>query len=186
MNGAVCPACGVAVVPGYVRCPKCRSPLPRRAAAIEGGTAVESASRGPLLVVLAVAVLIVAAFIAFFALRAKDDKTTPSVPIAAPEPVAPPEPTTVAVPEPTTQTQTAPRAPSATELAAELERNLNRQRLWSKVTVDGPRLDVRSGSCADPAMAPLLDAAAPSFKAAGLTNLRCVEQSGQVASERDL
>ncbi len=47
---AVCPACGVAVVPGYVRCPKCQTPLPavgRRgssSAVHAGGTAVASPS----------------------------------------------------------------------------------------------------------------------------------------------
>ena len=43
---AVCPACGVAVVPGYVKCPKCHAGLPlaggrtKRMTGDPGGTAV--------------------------------------------------------------------------------------------------------------------------------------------------
>jgi hypothetical protein len=35
-------------------------------------------------------------------------------------------------------------------------------------------------------MATALDASAPTFKAAGLTKLRCLEQSGRVVTDRDL
>ena len=43
---SVCPACGIAVVPGYVRCPRCHAGLPvgagrvKRTPADPGGTAV--------------------------------------------------------------------------------------------------------------------------------------------------
>ena len=76
--------------------------------------------------------------------------------------------------------------PDAQRVASELRRTLERQRLWSQVTVTGDRVDVQSSSCDDPAMAPLLDSAAPAFKAAGLTSLRCLEQSGRVVTDRDL
>ena len=59
MSGAVCPACGVAVMPGYVRCPKCRKPLPRRlSSGVQGGTAVEEVPRRwPLFAVAGAAVV---------------------------------------------------------------------------------------------------------------------------------
>jgi len=45
VSGDVCPKCGVAVVPGYVRCPKCHFVLPpvrrARSSISPGGTAVQ-------------------------------------------------------------------------------------------------------------------------------------------------
>jgi hypothetical protein len=45
---------------------------------------------------------------------------------------------------------------------------------------------VRSSSCGDKQMLPVLDGIAPRLKAAGLTRLRCLEQSGSVVFARDL
>jgi hypothetical protein len=187
MSGAVCPSCGVAVVPGYVRCPKCRKPLPQRASAVEGGTAVEPEGRGGLaLVGLVGLVLVAAGLVTYLVLRKAPDAPTKAAPAAhVDEPSAPdPEPTTV--PDQPTQAPAQPAGPNAVDIAGELERALKKQRLWATVEVNGGRADVRSGSCSDPAMAPMLDGAAPAFKAAGLTKLRCVEQSGRVVTDRDL
>lgn len=188
MNGAVCPSCGVAVVPGYVRCPKCRKPLPQRHSTVEGGTAVEAPSRSfPAIAALIGAVVIGGGIIAFFALRG-DKKPAAARPAAPTEDTAAPETATPAVtPDQPAPTQTAaPKGPQPEDIAAQLERELQKQRLWSTVSVIGSRVDVRSGSCSEPAMAPMLDGAAPAFKAAGLTKLRCVEQSGGVVTDRDL
>ena len=51
----------------------------------------------------------------------------------------------------------------------------------SYLRVDGP-----SGSCADPAIGPVIDAARSALRGAGLTRLRCLAQSGAVVFERDL
>lgn len=189
MTGPVCPACGVPVLPGYVRCPKCRKPLPRRVStAVQGGTALESNSRGGAIAALAAAILVGGGIIAYFGTRGDDTPATPP-PAAAPAPAPSPTATAPALspgaPEPAAP-QTAPTGPDPLVLAADLERDLKRQRLWSTVSVEGNRVDVRSGSCADAAMGPMLDAAVAGFKAAGLTKLRCVEQSGRVVSDRDL
>ncbi len=97
------------------------------------------------------------------------------------------QPTNTAVPfaddQPRVQQPTRPDPAAA---AAGLERDLKRQRLWSTVTVTGNRVEVRSGSCEDPAMAPLLDAAVTDLKAAGIARMRCVEQGGRVVSDREL
>ncbi|MDB4955884.1 MAG: hypothetical protein JWO36_3453 [Myxococcales bacterium] len=77
-------------------------------------------------------------------------------------------------------------APNPGALASKLEGTLRKQRLWSTVEVVGDHADVRSGSCNDPAMLAALATAATSFKAAGLTKLRCLEQSGHVVLARDL
>jgi len=87
---------------------------------------------------------------------------------------------------PSTPTATQTKGPAPDTIAAELERSLKRARLWATVTVIGDHVEVRSGSCSDPQMKPALDAAAGSFRAAGLTRLRCLEQGGSVVFDRDL
>jgi hypothetical protein len=79
-----------------------------------------------------------------------------------------------------------PAGPSPDAVAAELERVLGRQRLWSSVQAIGERVDVRSGSCAEPEMGSVIDAARATLGGAGLTRLRCLAQSGAVVFERDL
>ena len=185
---AVCPACGVAVVPGYVRCPKCHRPLPRFArnstSPVGGTTLAPSGVPKALLVGAAVIAVLV---IGYFVVRGGKKTTIVDV-----------EPTEVetrpnnvpARPEPgftpSTPTATQTKGPAPDTIAAELERSLKRARLWATVTVIGDHVEVRSGSCSDPQMKPALDAAAGSFRAAGLTRLRCLEQGGSVVFDRDL
>ena len=187
MSGAVCPACGVAVVPGYVRCPKCHRPLPRfsrNSSSPVGGTALPQPKQGSPLLALAVAVLVGGGFIAFFALRGG----TPSH--AAPAPAPPPAPTATPAPTapvaPPSEAVVAPTVPDGGTIADQLQRTLQRQRLWSTVSAIGTRVEVQSSSCRDPQMKVAIDAVAPSFKATGLTRVRCVELSGAVAFERGL
>jgi hypothetical protein len=189
MPGPVCPSCGVAVSPGYARCPKCRKPLPRRKQTVMGGTAVESSDRKPLYILLALGVVGIA-LIAWLGLRG-GSKTSAAPPVAnRGEGTTQPETQTQNVevtnvpdqPETTNQ----PAGPDPGAVADRLEKALKRERLWSTVSLEGSRIDVRSGSCSDPKMAGILDATSPSLKAAGLTRLRCLEQSGQVVSDRDL
>lgn len=175
-------------MPGYARCPKCRKPLPRRAATVvSGGTSVEEKSRGPLIAMIASGVAIVGV-IAYFATRGGGDDKKRVTPVVAPtveQPIAA-NPTETPVPF---QDEPRPQRPAGLDPAVvggNLERDLKRQRLWSTVTVTGNRVEVRSGSCSDPGMGPLLDAAAGDFKAAGVTRMRCVEQSGRVVSDREL
>src|SRR5260221_11387206 len=73
MSQATCPACGVAVVPGYVRCPKCHRPLPRFArnsTSAVGGTSLEADTPkgSPVLAILA-AVVVGGGIITYFAFR---------------------------------------------------------------------------------------------------------------------
>jgi hypothetical protein len=181
---STCPACGVAVVPGYVRCPKCHAPLPRttRAASAAGGTSVEQPGGFPILAVV-LGVAIAGGIALFFGLRggSKPAPEAPAAPAAttttatrevAPAPAATFEPTTTKV--------------DPASVAGELDRALDRQRMWSTVEVVGTRIEVRSGSCGDPNMAAQLDAASEALRSAGLTKLRCVEQSGRVVMDRDL
>jgi len=190
---AVCPACGVAVVPGYVRCPRCHAGLPdggrtKRTTADPGGTAV--VQRGFPVSAVLVAVGVAAAIIVVFGARRGARS-------AAPEPVALPAPVGVAgTAAPPLAAPLAARAAQPPQIdtaeqdrrsaAGELEATLRRQRLWGRSEITGQRIDVRSGSCADPAMPAAIDGARAVLHGAGLTKLRCVAQSGAVVFERDL
>jgi hypothetical protein len=184
MSGAFCPSCGLAVVPGYVRCPKCHRPLPRkRGSNVEGGTAVAQSGGFPVIAIAAIGLAITAAVIVYFAVRKSDPAPAEQTVAPAPdEPVGPEAPEAPAQPD----TPAAPSGPDPQSLAAELERALKRERLWATVNVVGDKIDVRSGLCSDPAMGPVLDAAAASLREAGLTRIRCLEQSGRVVTDRDL
>ncbi|MEO8705289.1 MAG: hypothetical protein ABI867_34925 [Kofleriaceae bacterium] len=192
---AVCPGCGVAVVPGYVKCPKCHSALPlvaaRRARPTgdPGGTAMKEAGF-PIAAIL-VPVAVVLAFVVIFGLRGGGDDDPTEVPevdqiqpnqVAAPHPVAQPQP------QPQTREAVTPLAqpPPGATAVADLERALRKQRLWTTIEVNDGRIDVRTSSCSDAALAPILDAAVASLREAGLTRLRCLAQSGSVVFERGL
>jgi hypothetical protein len=182
-----CPRCGITVVPGYVRCPRCQTSLPRlrlRAPADAGGTVVEN-RRFPVVAVVVPAAVVVGGLIAYLALRGgskpADDQVEPPR-AAAPDPEA-----ATSDDSPAPPTTFAPAPPvRADEVAADLERTLRRRHLWSTVEAATRVVDIRSGSCGDPGLRALVDAAGPRFKAAGLTRLRCLEQSGAVVFTRDL
>ena len=50
----VCPTCGVAVVPGYLKCPKCQTMLPRvrTKSAMAGGTSAAREGLSPMLLLI--------------------------------------------------------------------------------------------------------------------------------------
>lgn len=201
-SGVTCPSCGVAVVPGYVKCPKCHRPLPRtparrggRSTADPGGTALDRPASFPIAPAL-FAVAVVGAIVAYLALRDRGgDKAsadpgpapTPGATARGPEPAAP-----SATPTPIAPVRADPPAPphdgspSPDALAAELDRTLKRARLWSTVSVIGRRVEIRSASCADPALAPIVDNAIAGLRAAGVAKLRCVDRGGAFVFERDL
>lgn len=198
---ASCPSCGVAVVPGYVKCPKCGNPLPAFSRTKSntfgsgGGTAVSegpTGSRLNLFIALgagvAIAVVLVLVLGGGGGGGSKTASTTTPAPMVADDedPATPPPP--VQQPEePTTPTApTANRDVEARAAASELDRELKRQRLWGTVSVIDHRVDVRSGACDDAGMSPVIDAAKPRLQGAGLTKLRCLAQSGAVVFERDL
>ena len=153
-----------------------------------GGTALEEKKPFPL-VPVGIAVVGAVAIIAVFGLRG-GKKTAEAEPVAQPQQVQQGEtPAQPPLPQAQVTFDTPPTGasgPTAESVAADLDHQLKRQRLWGTVEVMGARVDVRSGACSDAAMAPLLDASRSPLKAAGLTKLRCLEQSGRVVFERDL
>ncbi len=190
---ATCPGCGIAVVPGYVRCPKCHAPLAggsRRIPLASGGTALPEATGRPFPVVPSlIAAIVVVGIGIFVATRGGSEQASAAPEIEAvdeavvaapdPDPTSPP----VAVADPDT---TGPTAPDPRIVAAAVERDLKRQKLWMTVSVTGNSLEMRGSSCADPALSSTVMAAATRLRAAGLTKLRCLAQAGSVELERDL
>jgi hypothetical protein len=179
------------VVSGYVRCPKCHAGLStgriKRLTADPGGTALPE-RRFPIAPVV-VALGVAAAIIVVFGIRGGSKQTEAAPPPHDPIP-ATPDPSRQAlmrapVPVPAPEAP-APAASDTTAVIRELEDTLHRQRLWGRVELTGQRIDVRSGSCGDRAMGPLIDGKRTLLHGAGLTKLRCLEQSGAVVFERDL
>lgn len=180
------------MVPGYVNCPRCHALMPgstrfRKPVIDPGGTALE---RRPFPAV-PVAIAVVAVAIVLVLVFGGGDKKAEVAPAAAAEPVT--DVATNAAPPPPPRQPRALDIPSGPAPAAdpravtaELERALGRQRLWSNVQASGDRVEVRSASCGEPAMVPMIDAARASLRGAGLTRLRCLAQSGAVVFERDL
>jgi hypothetical protein len=152
-----------------------------------GGTVAEK--KATMLVPIAATVLVTGGIIAFFATRRHDSSEPRDAAVAevlAPAEAAPPT-TPVASPSPTpplVRRQAA--APSPISAAADLEKQLRHVRLWSTVVPTGARVDIRSATCNDPNMAATIEAATAPLRTAGLTRLRCLEESGRVVFERDL
>ena len=195
---AVCPACGVAVVPGYVRCPRCHAGLPHVVGAHQahhGGSGRHGgrAARVPVLggarrgrrrgrdhpgVRPAARRQDGGARGGRAARAGRGDRRGVLAagrdgagwPCRLPSRRAStPRPRTAARPRPSCEVD-----PAADSGCGAEPRSL------------GPRIDVRSGSCADQAMPPAIDGERAVLRGAGLTKLRCLEQSGAVVFERDL
>ncbi len=192
---AVCPACGVAVVPGYAKCPKCHRPLPnaqRVKSAGAGGTVAEDRQFPWMLIAVPLGTVIVIVLLLKLVAGGSDDDppTTGSAeaPVAASGTTVQPQTPTGTPPpfQPTTPTQPTPQAPDPNAAVTELDRVLRGRRLWSSVEASPPRVDVRSALCDDPGMKPAINAVVPVLRGGGLTRLRCLAQSGTVVFERDL
>jgi len=187
---ATCPACGVAVVPGYVRCPKCQRPLPggRRVQTVAGGTAVEGRDRLPILPIAGGAVVVLGIILYFVLGKSDAAKPADPDPATSAETTEATDDTPVAnmpLPVPRDDNRDTNRI-DPTAVANDVERALKNQRLWSRVEVIGRDVEVTSGSCRDPNMIPTLDAAGGALRSAGLTRVRCLENSGAVVFERGL
>jgi hypothetical protein len=189
--------CGVAVVAGYVRCPKCHAGLPmgrtKRTTVEPGGTAVEP-RRFPVVPVAIGGAVVLVGLVVGLSLRGDGTRSLASAAAPAlPGPIA-----AIAVPPRTRSPGALLAQPSsagdpaqaavqdARAATAALESALRVQRLWGRATTTFPRVELRSGSCSDPAMRPLIESQRSVLRSAGLTRLRCVEQSGAVVFELDL
>lgn len=188
MDKIACPRCGVAVTPGYVKCPKCHGRLPSMPVAGRtrpGGTVAPSAQADRTAWIYGgIGVLVVGGALAFTLAGSKSTPpraTEAFVVVDAPS-AAVAVPTGVPVPERTGPAER--RDPQGAALT--LERELQRARIWSTVKVREDELRIESQSCAEPGMATAIAEAAASLKAQGLVSVRCAEPHGAIAFDRPL
>lgn len=174
-----CPSCGVAVTPGYQRCPRCHRPLPsavrfsRIASEVGGGATslepeVETVARWPW---YGAGIAVLAGAVAVIVIGASGGHARaplPDDPVVDDE-VAEPEDDTVAD-EPTLAVARPPDPGPAADLLA---RELAKIRLYATIEPLGEVVEIRSSFCAEPAMATVLGAVAPDLREAGMASVRC-------------
>lgn len=198
-----CPSCGIQVMPGYPRCPRCQSPLgaapgpgsapPVLRVPTQGGTAL-APSRLPW-IAGGVAALAVVVGAVLWAGGDVEPEAEAAAGIAADAGAADAAAAVVeAAGEPTEiadQTDDPhDRAVAARSAAAQsLEALLSGQRLWSRVSIDELEPEVvvvRTAACDDPAMRPALAEARADLVEAGFSRLRCIARHGGKVFEEPL
>lgn len=172
-----CPSCGIAVTPGYQRCPRCHHELPtsvRFSRIADGGGATSAAPidepqrRWPWYVV---GFAILAGAVAVVAIGSSRGSHAAPI-LDAPAVAAPPvEPQPGGADD--EQLQPAPARPDPGPIGDRLARNLARVRLYATVEVIADTLEIRSSFCADPGVPGLVAEVAPDLEAAGVVAVRC-------------
>lgn len=198
-----CPTCGISVMTGYVKCPKCHAPMPggpasarqRRASMQAGGTTSqrievlgEGGGGGTLLYVIGA--LVLAGGLAIWATQCRGTRERP----AAAANVADEGPLReAAVPLPGEQvppilpTSGGPTGGGDPSFAADtLEGELAGERLFATVQVQGDVLDVRSAFCGEARLGEIIGRHASELRAAGVARVRCSETYGTQVFERGL
>ncbi len=199
-TGGTCPACGVAVAPGYPRCPKCHAALPdapplggnASAQRVQGGTSTAAESPRSWLWVAGAAGLALLGVIGFFVLRSSEKHPgAPPPPAASPAEV--PAAPNVAAAEQGADVAPDPSAPAEPsrvqqqlEAAASLREALDNRRLWASVNADHNDLSIHSAYCNDAAMAGAIDELEKDLGAAGITHVGCYERHGPLVFERTI
>jgi hypothetical protein len=195
-----CPACGINVMRGYAKCPKCHAPMPGNAegrarrpsfGGAGGGTSsqpietIDTGGGGGGWIWAIVGVVIVAGVIAFVATRGGDSKKPAQslVPVDnGPGTAAPPtQPDNEPAQLPPSQNR-----PDPAYVADALEGELSVARLFAVVEVSDTLLDVRSAFCTDPRFSEIAAKYIADLKAAGVTTIRCSETHGAQVFERPL
>lgn len=202
IGSATCPACGLAVSPGYPKCPKCHAAMPAapslggdaRSRKVQGGTAVDSGP-GPYLWIAIAGVVVVAAVVVYLA-RGSDDRAAPGPVAPAPavgvEPAPSPDTSNPAVADPFPRTAPDPATTARNDLSAARTRAaaavgvaLEGARLWGTVQVVGEQLHIHSAYCTSIGD-DHLGAARSAAGAALFEAVSCFERHGPLAWERPL
>lgn len=198
IGSATCPSCGLAVSPGYPKCPKCHAAMPSapslgadsRSRKVQGGTAVSSGP-GPYLWIAIAGVVVVAAVVVYLA-RGSDDRGTAApapAPAVGPGPAArpastAPDPFPRTAPDPAT-TARVDLGAARTRAAAAVGAALESARLWGTVEIVGEQLHIHSAYCTSIGDAHL-DAARSAAGAPLFEAVSCFERHGPMAWERPL
>lgn len=188
-----CPACGIAVMIGYTKCPKCHAPMPgaqrTKRASMAGGTTAErvepAAAGGGWLWLGAVAAVGIGLVVWGTQCRGGGARPAPAATVeeggdSPGSAVAP-----VVVPPPTLS-PASPDRPDPSFAADALEGELAGERLYATVQARGEVLDLRSAFCAEARLGELVARHAAELRAAGVVRVRCSEPHGALAFERPL
>ena len=181
-----CPACGVAVTPGYVKCPKCHAALPKmrsKRASVAGGTSVESESSPPWTLIGLGVALAAGVAVAVIALRGgggpsqapPSEDAAPGTMVVDDVPASADQPTPVA----------APTGPDRAVVLRDLDAALRKGRLWATIVANDTDVTITSASCEDAALAGHVDAAAADLAAIGIRSVECRARHGEVVFSRE-
>ena len=188
-----CPSCGIAVMPGYPRCPKCHAALPasgrmNRIADGGGGTSAavvvdEPARRWPWYVA---GVLVLAGAVAVVIIGSGGKKPAAELPDdpVTPEDVVEPQPGSAAPDE--GPPAVLPRTPDASPVADRLATTMAGLRLYATVEPIGDTIEIRTAYCADARVAGLLADVTADLRTAGITTVTCRALHGAEAWTRPL
>lgn len=197
-----CPSCGISVMIGYLKCPKCHAPMPAgpagargRRASMAGGTTSERievlpeerGGGGGILWIIGVLVLV--AGVAVWATQCRADQPTTAPSATVIDEAAGPETGTAPAPAPFEQGPSPSAAggqPDPSFAADALEGELAGERLFATVSVFGEVLDVRSAFCDEARMGEIIARHAVELRGSGVTRVRCSETYGSQVFERAL
>ncbi len=186
-----CPGCGVALTPGYPRCPKCHHALPTsvRMARTDGGGATglaseDAADRGLRWPWYLAGLALLGLAVALVASGLRDERPAVELP-DDPELVEPgPEP--VVTDEPATPPPVPTSRPDPTPIADRLARLMAGVRLYATVEAVDEVVEIRTGFCDDPRIGELLGEVAVDLKQAGVVSARCRAPHGAEQWSRPL
>lgn len=193
-----CPSCGISVMVGYVKCPKCHAPMPgsttgrNRRASMAGGTTSEridvlaDEGRGGGMWWLA-GVVVIGVGVAVWATQCRGTRraTAPAAAVTDTQPAA----GTAQIDDTAPDQRPAPVAPGGPDpayAADALEGELAGERLYATVQVVGEILDVRSAFCNEVRLGEIVGRHAAELKGSGVQRVRCSETYGTQVFERGL
>jgi hypothetical protein len=196
-NAQICKGCGLEVTPGYPKCPRCRMPLPTveaplatatRASEIQGGTSVDDGGSSWLPWAIA-AVLLAGGVAALALLFGGEEESKPAPAEVAEVATEVPEEEQQAPGVPAPKASEPEKDSAKTEALETLQNNLNGANLWATVTIagdDDAAVSVRSASCDDAEIRPVLAEAGPGLKSLGFSSVRCLAEHGELIFETEL
>ena len=195
-----CPECGVAVAPGYPKCPKCHarlpyvpSPLQRVGSMASGGTSASEGGGGAGMWAVVAAIVLVAGAVTFFVARGGGGGAA----AAGDADAAVEEATTVAQPEDDLEDDlAAPEGAEAEEpreidtaVIEELNAKLAELRVWSSVgqdSADDSIVRIVSSHCEDGALRRAVTTYAEAMRDSGFLRVQCFTQHGALSFDREL
>jgi hypothetical protein len=210
IGAATCPSCGLAVSPGYPKCPKCHAAMPTAASFapassdarnVQGGTAVGGGVGSLVWIAVAGVVAVVAVVVYVASGSSKDEAPAPAPTMGPVDPTIDPtidptmkpaidparpdlDPFAGTGPDPAAVAK-ADRARARSRAAERIGAALDSARMWGTIEVQGEELHIHSAYCPqitdERLEAGRDDSGAPLFAA-----VSCFERHGPLVWERPL